>query len=378
MYSHSDIQDAVEAGALTAEQAASLRNHVASRTGTPTPDEEHVRMLQGFNDLYVYASSIVLLIGLGWLGSKVETGGRAPSFVMPLLVALASWGLAEWFGRKKRLALTAITLAWVFVYAVFFTIMLLAAQMLEFPDRGTQQLVMAVASALGAGAAFLHWKRFGEPVAISLILLMAASTVTSLIGLVMPRDPDGTVSSLVMILLGLATLFYAQTWEAKDIHRTTKQADIGFWLHLAAASEITIGVAGLLGLMTGNISQGAAIGAIVVFLVMALIGIVLDRRIYVLCGAWLLGIGIHTLIRGDPMSAYGGEYGSSYGYSPYGMGGGDSVDNIMLTVLIVGVVLVVLGMFWTQIRGTLGGLAGPLAGKVPPARAQDAQGKAFE
>jgi hypothetical protein len=146
---------------------------------------------------------------------------------------------------------------------------------------------------------------------------------------------------------------------------------------MAAASEITIGVAGLLGLM-GYVSQGAAIGAIVIFLVMALIGIVLDRRIYVLCGAWLLGIGIHTLIRGDPMSAYGAEYGSSYGYSPYGMGMGDSVDNIMLTVLIVGVVLVVLGMFWTQIRGGLGGLAGPLAGKVPPARAQDAQGKAFE
>ena len=43
MYSHSDIQDAVEGGALTADQAASLRNFVASRTGTPTADEEHGR-----------------------------------------------------------------------------------------------------------------------------------------------------------------------------------------------------------------------------------------------------------------------------------------------------------------------------------------------
>ena len=379
MYSHSDIQDAVEGGALSAEQAASLRNFHAARTGTPTPDEEHVRLLQGFNDLYVYASSILLMIGLGWLGSKVEVG-RGPSFVMPLLVALGCWGLAEYFVRRKRLALTAITLTWVFVYAVFFTLVLLAAQVLEGGDRTTQQLVMAVAAALGAGAAFLHWKRFGEPIAVSLVLTMLAFAVMSLVGAIMPSDPDGTVSSIVMLLLGLATLFYALTWEARDIHRITKQSDIAFWLHFAAAWEIAFGVAGLLGLM-GYVSQGSAIGAIVVFVILTLIGIILDRRVYVLLGAWLLGIGLYTLIRGDPMSGnspYGSEYGSSYGYSPYGMGMGDTVDSAMLTVLIVGVVLVVLGMFWTQIRGGLSGLAAPLAGKVPPARQGDGQGKAFE
>ena len=115
MYSQSDIEDAVAGGALTAEQAASLRNHVARRNGTPTADEEHVRWLLGFNDLYVFYASIFLLVGLGWLGSKIEVGD-GPSFFMPLFVAVAAWGLAEMFSRSERLALPGITFAIVFVY----------------------------------------------------------------------------------------------------------------------------------------------------------------------------------------------------------------------------------------------------------------------
>ena len=379
MYSHSDIQDAVEGGALTAEQAASLRNFHAARTGTPTPDEEHVRILQGFNDIYVYVSSIVLMVGVAWLGGKINGDRGSASFLIPLLVALTCWGLGEYFQKRKRLALTAILLTWVFVYAVFIAVGLLGTETLEMRDQSSRQLVTTVAALVGAGAAFFHWKRFGEPIAFSQIAAMLAIALMSLISMIMPRDPDGTVAYVVMIVLGLATLFYAQFWDAKDITRTTKRSDIAFWLHVTAAWELFFGVAGLLGLM-GYVTQGSAIGAIVVFLVMALIGIILDRRIYVLVGAWILGIGIHALIRGDPMSAYssyGGEYGGSYNYSPYG-GMFSSIDNVMLTCLIVGVVLIVIGMFWSQIRGGLSGLAGPLAGKIPPARQTDAQGKAFE
>src|ERR1044072_7459932 len=155
MYSHSDIEDAVEGGALSADQAASLRNFVASRTGTPTADEEHVRWLLGFHDFYIYFSSILLMVGVGWLGSKIEVG-RGPSFFIPLLIALLCWGLAEYFVRRKRLALTGISLTWIFVYAVYFTFMLLAVQVIgEGGGRTTGQLGSAVSAALAGGAARL-------------------------------------------------------------------------------------------------------------------------------------------------------------------------------------------------------------------------------
>lgn len=383
MYSHSDIEEAVASGALNADQAASLRNFVARRNGTPTADEEHVRWLLGFNDMYVYLSSILLLIGLGWLGHKIggqmDTGG-APSFLIPLLVALACWGLSEYFVRRKHLAMTAINLAFVFVYCVFFTIVLLAAQLFgPNGDRTTGELVSAVAAALAAGSAFLHWKRFAEPVAISLILGAAAVSIMSLIGAAVPNDPEGTVGFLVLTLLGVATLVYAQTWEAKDIHRTTRKADIAFWLHWVASFEVVIGLMGLLGLISYP-SQGAAIGGIVVFIVLAVVGIVLDRRLWVLLGAWPGGIGIFTLLKGSTprYNPYGEfEGGMAYGYSPYG-NIGDTVDNVMLTLLILGVVLIVIGMFWTQIRRALGALGTPLAGKIPPANPQQNEGQAFE
>ncbi|HTU11147.1 MAG TPA: hypothetical protein VMG08_09650 [Allosphingosinicella sp.] len=384
MYSHSDIEEAVASGALTADQAASLRNFVARRTGTPTADEEHVRWLQGFNDYYVFASSIVLIIGLGWLGSKIEVG-RGPSFFIPLLIGLASWGLSEYFVAKKRLALTGITLAFVLVYSTYFTVMLLAAQALgssSGPETG--KIVSMISALVAAGVAFMHWKRFDEPVAISLIAGAGAIALMSLLSLVASNDPEGTVAFLVLTLIGLGTLFYAQIWEARDIHRTSRKADIAFWLHMTAAWETLIGLSGLIGLTQGYISQGAAIGAIVLFIVAVLAGLVFDRRVWVLGAAWPFGAGLYTLIRGDRggYSPYGGgygDYGSSYGgYSPYGMGGGSSTDSIMLTVLIVGVILVVLGMFWTQIRGALGGLAAPLAGKVPPTSHTQNEGQTFE
>ena len=379
MYSHSDIEEAVASGALSADQAASLRNFVARRNGTPTADEEHVRWLLGFSDMYIYVSSLLLIAGIGWLGSKIEVG-RGPSFFIPLLIGLACWGLSEYFVRRKHLALTAITLAWIFVYCIYFTVVLLAVQLIgQNGDRTTGQLVSAVAAVLAAGGAFLHWKRFAQPIAYSLILGALAIAIMSLLGAIVPSDPEGTVAFLVLTLIGVATLVYAQTWEAKDILRTTKVADIGFWLHNVAAAEVIFGLVGLLGLQSYP-STGAAIGGIVVFLVVALAGIVLDRRIWVLLGAWPLGVGIHTLLKGStpPYNPYGEfEGGMAYGYSPY-PSMGDTVDNVMLTLLIVGVVLIVIGMFWTQIRSALGGLGAPLAGKIPATSHAQNAGQTFE
>lgn len=382
MYSHSDIEEAVEGGALTADQAASLRNFMASKTGTPTADEEHVRMLLGFHDIYIYISSFLLMFGVGWLGSKIDTGGRAPSFFIPLLVGALCWGLAEYFVKRKRLAMTGITLAWVFVYCVYFTLMLLAAQILgPGTDRTTPQLISMISALVAGGGALLYWKRFGEPIAYSLILGTLAIAVMSLLGLILPSGTDETVVYIVLILLGVGTLVYAQTWEAKDIYRTTKKADIAFWLHWVAAAEVTFGLLGLLGLLSSP-SQGAAIGGIVVFIILAMVGIVLDRRVWVLMGAWAGGIGIHTLLRGSPpaYNPYGGydDYGSSsYSYSPYG-GLGDSIDNVMLTLLIIGAILIAIGAFWTPLRKMLGGLAGPLAGKIPATSPADNKGQAFD
>jgi hypothetical protein len=390
MYSQSDIEDAVAGGALTAQQAESLRNHVAARTGVPTADEEHVRWFLGFNDLYIYISAILLLIGLAWLGAKAQEGENMPIFA-PLLVAIAAWGLSEFFGRKRRLALAPITFAYVFVWAVFVAVMFLAAKIVgPGASHTATMLVTAVCALCAAGAAFLHWMRFAEPIDVALGTGAVAIAIMSLLGAVlgMGGDPEGTISYVTLLVLGLATLAYAIMWEAKDRRRETARADIAFWLQFVAAWEVIFAVLGLLGMGRGHLSQGAAIAAIAVFLVLALVGLALGRRIWPLLGAIPLGMGIYTLLHGDPYrgmdeygrfsSGYGDSYrggmGGGYGGSPFSpYGTGNTGDDVMLTLLIVGIVLILLGMFWTQIRGVVVAiLPGPLHNKVPATSQQAA------
>ena len=105
MYSESDLAGAVAAGALTPQAAEALRNHVAAVRSTPTVDEEHFRLLTGFNDIFVSVALALLLVSLGWIGGTILTplGG--------LGVAGAAWFLAEYFTARRRMALLSRTAA---------------------------------------------------------------------------------------------------------------------------------------------------------------------------------------------------------------------------------------------------------------------------
>src|SRR6218665_2954076 len=85
MYSQTDINEAVAGGALTEEQANSLRSFIAGRNGVPTADEEHFRFFKGYNDLMCFTACIFGLIAVAWLGRLIQVGsgrgrmaGRAP------------------------------------------------------------------------------------------------------------------------------------------------------------------------------------------------------------------------------------------------------------------------------------------------------------
>jgi hypothetical protein len=377
MYSQSDIEDAVAGGALTAEQAASLRNHIAARNGTPTADEEPVRWLLGNHDVYVFYSSILLLIGLGWLGSKIDLGD-SPSPFMALFVAAAAWGLAEYFSRRKRLALSGITFAVVFAYAVFFTASLtVTSAMGRSNSADSMNIINAICSLIAAGGAFLYWKRFDEPITVSLAVGLVAMAIMFLLGAAVPTMPETDIAEIVLLVLGLAVFVYAMIWDGKDPRRVTKAADTGFWLHHTAAWMVVFALCALLNLFEGPVPVVMSVVTILLFLVLTLVALAVDRRTWVLGAALPLGVGLFWLINGQPRrfedmdpyatgydgmggGAYGGGYGGGYG------GSGNTQDSVMITLLILGVLLVVIGMFWSQIRrSVLGMLPVGLRARVP-------------
>src|SRR3546814_17091257 len=75
MYSESDLDAAVAAGALSPQAADALRNHVSARRTTPAVDEEHFRLLTGFHDLFVAIAAVLLLHAVSWLGHSLRMGG---------------------------------------------------------------------------------------------------------------------------------------------------------------------------------------------------------------------------------------------------------------------------------------------------------------
>ena len=91
----------------------------------PAVDEEHFRLLTGFNDIFVGIAAAILLVAVGWIGYYVAAAISTATARRPfigLFVAATAWGLAEFFTRQRRMALPSIILLLAFVGGVFATV----------------------------------------------------------------------------------------------------------------------------------------------------------------------------------------------------------------------------------------------------------------
>lgn len=71
MYSQNDLDEAVTSGALSADAATALRNFVEQQRALPSVDEEHFRLITGFNDIFVSIAAAILLFAVGWIGQSI-------------------------------------------------------------------------------------------------------------------------------------------------------------------------------------------------------------------------------------------------------------------------------------------------------------------
>jgi hypothetical protein len=385
MYSQTDLNEAVAGGAITEEQANSLRRFVAGRNGAPTADEEHFRLITGFNDILCFIACAFALIAVGWLGSLIplSSGGimaRALPVSAPfsaLFVAAASWGLAEIFTRRRHQWLTSILLIVGATWGVaLFLLLLILSGGGMGPDTAT--LVGALSFLLGGGAAFVHWKRYRQPIAIA---TMYGFGLLAIIALVATSLRGSEPLMIILLIAGLGAFLYAMWWDGQDPTRQTEKSEAGFWLHWLAAGLIVNALATLFGVNQGIESVGGAIGVIVIFLIVAVIGLAVNRRAYALTAISPLIIAIQSLLgEGSRRSydydrfgpnPYGGAspYGSPYGnpYSSYPVRPSVSIEGTMLTILIVGVILLLLAIYWAPLRRILVGmLPEGLRNRLPP------------
>ena len=343
MYSEADLQSAVAAGAVSHEAANALRTHAAGMRSAPVADEEHFRLISGFNDIFVSIAAVLLLTACAGIGDAIAPG------VAGLLVAGAAWGMAEFFTRQRRMALPSIVLLLGFVGGVAgIPINILAESDPDMSERAGVLIFSGIA--LGAAiAAWIHWRRFMVPITVAAGAAAVCGTVIALIlAAISPirtmDDPERVLLPLVFVA-GLAVFAVAMRWDMSDRARENRRSDVAFWLHLLAAPMIAHPLFHWLGVTEGeNIGASAALGVLAVYVLMGLVALAVDRRALLVSALAYVLIAMTWLFR---------EFGM--------------VElNVAITGLVIGSALLSLSAFWSPIRSKIvGQLSQTLRERLP-------------
>jgi hypothetical protein len=343
MYSQNDLDEAVAAGALSADAAAALRGYVDSQRSSPAVDEENFRLITGFNDIFVSIASAILLFAVGFIGQWIgqQTGliidNNGPSPLAPLAVAVTSWGLALFFTAKRRMALPSILLLLTFVIGVLATAgMTLVLGVGSDSLNDNPQLggvLAAISAAVAAGAAWLHWKYFRVPITVAAGAASVAGIAVSLLVAALGESAEQARNIILgfVLFLGIGTFLFAMWWDGSDRGRLTRRADVAFWLHLLAAPMIVHPVFTLLGLNDNSATVGEGLVAVLLYVVLGLTALAVDRRALLVSALAYVLYALNALFR---------EFGA--------------VElNVALTALVIGSALLMLSAFWSQARAAV-------------------------
>src|SRR5213079_2197997 len=82
----------------------------------------------------------------------------------------------------------------------------------------------------------------------------------------------------LVLVLGIGIFLYAMWWDSSDRARLTRRSDVAFWLHLLAAPMIVHPIFTLLGLNSGSASLSEGLIVILLYLVLGLTAVAVDRR----------------------------------------------------------------------------------------------------
>ncbi len=340
MFDNQDLRAAEEAGILSREQATRLEAFLAKRVDPAQPDgvadAESLRFLNNFNDIFVTIGIVILAMGLTAVFGLMF-GPSMGGLAVMLPVAGIMWMMAEYFGRRRRMLLPTMALVAIFT---LFAGLSLGSVLSGFTDGAAGlagNLFGAVGKIEDAGigtfagffaAAGLAWWRFRLPFALFLMAISAAGGVYAATGF--KGDASLVFSGLVSMIIGLVTLATAIWFDARDPQRITRNTDYAFWLHMAAAPQIILGMRGLI---TGNaLGSPTGVEAFILLgclIALATLSLSLNRRALILSGLFAFWLSLGNIVDG------------------LGMGGSQT---FIASALILGTGIVLLGGGWHTAR----------------------------
>jgi hypothetical protein len=332
MYTDEDLSEAVEKGVFTAASVEQFRAEMLAKRQTFSADEEDFKLLTSFNDIFVVIACVLLLLSAAWVIDPISES------LATLTVALISWGLAEFFVLKRKMALPAIVLLISFVGGMFATVVTVFGMP---PNENS----LTVAGLAAAAAAWLHWRRFRVPITVAAGVL---AMVTFAVSLVLSFVPDLFEWLMALMFIGGLIVFaFAMRWDMADLQRVTGYSDVAFWLHLTAAPMMVHPVFSSLGIFDGDQSTMNLVLVMVLYLVLTVISLVIDRR------AFMVSALIYVLVALTQLLETYGVQGDSFAY----------------VGVVIGFSLLMLSGFWHHVRLSLiSVLPEPVRKRVPTHR----------
>jgi len=358
MFDRADIRAAVDAGIITRDQASRLEAFLAARADPVTKaapgQDENLRFLNNFNDIFITIGIVILAMGLTaitglFFGPRfwsMVTGGSVGAFgaIILMPVAAAMWLLAEYFGRRRRMLLPTMAAVAIFTLYSGLSIGMIASGITGANAKTVTSLTQAwgtlgntgIGTFLGCGAAALvAWLRFRLPFCMFLMAVSAAAAAYTFAGFF--GNAGLVFGGFLSIVIGLATLAAAIYFDQKDPGRITRLSDNAFWLHVAAAPQIILGLRGMImGAPTATPSTPEAMVLLACLAGLGILSLALNRRALVVSS--LLSF---WLALGQVVDAVGGGGSTTF----------------IATTLLLGAGIIALGGGWhTARRWVLGWL----------------------
>ncbi len=316
-----DLDAAVAAGILDADQARKLSAFFADRRARDERDDERLLFLRSFQDIFLTIGVVLIPLGAGWwLGDPLMPNG--PAALVTAAIALA---LAFVVVRRGR-PLPMMALAAVFVPATGFSLVPATTSLASqgILGEGTYLLWLLAPPLAAFVAALAYYALFRLPFVLGLaagaaaVLVMTATTTFA---------PDFTQPAT--LVLGLVLFATAMAFDVRDPGRGTRLSDIAFWIHLVAAPLLVHGaVQWLIDFETDAVGLGQAFTILAVLAGLALLAVIVDRRAMLVSGLVYLGYALFTLLN-------------------EATGGGAEVA---VVVMLIGVIVFGLATGWRSVR----------------------------
>lgn len=327
MLRDSDLDTAVSQQIITADQAAQLRVLVQERHRRPHAADERFVVVNNLAELFVSIGQVLFFVAL-FLTAGL-TFGQGAVIAAPVVGVVVGWTMAEFFARYRNMRWPAIVASMAAALSAAWFAAIISGGF-EW-QRETALLMPSAIAAISLAYAIVRYRL--PFLALPFACVIAILAVNAL---PLPRE-------LIYAVTGAAALLVAIWLDLRDRERITRNSQFAFWLYVAGAPLFLHPV--YTSFIGSGQSTGAIGGVLAVALASCLFGLLLDRRSPIVASLLYLGIVISWSAR-------------AFAISPSAQAA--------LALFILGVAVMLLGVWWKQARAAvLGLLPAPFVHRLP-------------